>query len=204
MNTKTRTNPKSASSAIDSRIIAAGKIFGDGTMVEMVAAPPGQQQPNLLLWNERKPTVGPGVKHHDCIYEAPLLDPILSLGMRLPACCCDYGSERTLFAGIRDLFPRHLGLPEPDSALITCFVLSTWICDRLPSAPTLAISGPNEQQGIELLRLLHCVCRHPLMLADLTPGYLRSLPMHLSLTLLLDQAMLKFPMLCAPQQPVDL
>jgi hypothetical protein len=194
VNTKTRTNPKNASSATDSRIITAGKIFVDGTMIELVAAPPGQQRPNLLLWNGRKATVGPRVKHGDRIYEAPVLDPTLSAGMRLPTCCCDYGSARNLFAGIRDLFQRHLGLPKPDSALIACFVLSTWLCDRLPSAPTLAISGPNEQLGIELLRLLHCVCRHPLILADLTPGSFRSLPMHLSLTLLLDQAMLKFPM----------
>ena len=41
-----------------------------------------------------------------------------------------------------------------------------------------------------MLRLLSCVCRHPLMLAELTPCSFRSLPMQLSLTLLLDQQLL--------------
>jgi hypothetical protein len=44
---------------------------------------------------------------------------------------------------------------------------------------------------MDVLRLLSCVCRHPLMLAEVTPGGFRSLPMQLSLTLLLNQQELK-------------
>ena len=111
--------------------------------------------------------------------------------MRLPAGCRNYGSARALFDGIRDLFQRHLGLPESESGLIASFAISTWLADRLPTAPNLAISGPDEELGIDVLRLLSCVCRHPLMLAELTPGSFRSLPMQLSLTLLLDQQRLR-------------
>ena len=157
-------------------------------MIELIS---GSSKPNLLLWSGRKANVGPRVDHGGCIYEAPQLDPILWRAMRLPAGCRDYGSARALFDGIRDLFQRHLGLPESESGLIACFVISTWLANRLPSAPGLTISGPDEELGIDVLRLLSCVCRHPLMLAELTPGSFRSLPMQLSLTLLLDQQRLR-------------
>ncbi|MDR3748870.1 MAG: hypothetical protein P4M04_12050 [Acidobacteriota bacterium] len=61
----------------------------------------------------------------------------------------------------------------------------------MPTAPNLTISGPDEELGIDVLRLLSCVCRRPLMLAELTPVSFRSLPMHLSPTLLLDQQRLR-------------
>jgi hypothetical protein len=63
--------------------------------------------------------------------------------------------------------------------------MNTWLADRSPNALTLAISGPDQQLGIQLLRLLRCLCHHPVMLAELTPGSYRML--RLSLRLLLDQ-----------------
>ena len=43
----------------------------------------------------------------------------------------------------------------------------------------------------DVLRLLSSVCRHPLMLAEITPSGLRSLPSQLGLTLLLNQQEMK-------------
>ena len=191
MNTKAKPNVKSGSNAIDRCIISAGEIFADGAMIELIAGSSVPNKPDVLLWNGKKATVGPRVEHGGCIYEAPQLDPILWRAMRLPAGCRDYGSARALFDGIRDLFQRHVGLPESESGLLACFVISTWLAHRLPTAPNLTISGPDEERGIDVLRLLSCVCRHPLMLAELTPGSFRSLPMQLSLTLLLDQHRLR-------------
>ena len=45
--------------------------------------------------------------------------------------------------------------------------------------------------GLDVLRLLGCVCRHSLVLAEITPGTFRSLPTQLVFTLLLDQQGLK-------------
>src|ERR1019366_133766 len=191
LNTKARGNGKSRSNAPNSSIISAGEIFPDGAIIELVSSPSGLNKPDLLLWDGSQATVGPHVEHGGCTYEAPELDPILWRAMRLPAGCHDYRSTRRLFDGIRDLFQRHLGLPESESVLIACFAISTWLADRLPSAPGLTISGPDEELGIDVLRLLSCVCRHPLLLAELTPAAFRSLPMELALTLLLLQQDLK-------------
>jgi hypothetical protein len=191
LNTKAKPNVKSGSNAIDRCIISAGEIFADGAMIELIAGSSVPNKPDVLLWNGRKATVGARVKHGDCIYEAPELAPSLYRATRLPSQCGNYGSARILFAAITDLFRHHLDLPERESSLLACFSISTWLADRLPTAPNLAISGPNEEVGIDVLCLLSCVCRHPLMLAELTLGNFRSLPMHLSPTLLLDQQRLR-------------
>jgi hypothetical protein len=111
--------------------------------------------------------------------------------MRLPSNCADYGSSCGLFAVITNLFKHHLDLPEPESSLLACFSISTWLADRLPTAPSLAVSGPDQELGIEVLRLLSCVCRHPLMLTEVTPGGFRWVPVQLGLTLILEQRELK-------------
>ena len=190
MNTKAYPKVKGGSNATK-RIITAGEIFADGTMIELVSGSSGLHKPDFLRWSGKKATVGTHIKHGGRTYEAPELDPSLYRATRFPSRCDDYDSARDLFAAIVDLFKHHLDLPERESSLLTCFSISTWLADRLPSAPSLAISGPNQESGIDVLRLLSCVCRHPLMLAEVTPVGFRSLCQQLSLTLLLDQQELK-------------
>jgi hypothetical protein len=191
LNTKPKTKAKRRSHATNGCIITPGEIFKDGEMIELVAGSSGLNKPELLLWNGSKATVGPRLERGGCVYEAPDLSPSLYRAMRLPSRSSGYGSARGLFAAIGDLFQHHLDLPERESNLLACFSISTWLADRLPTAPSLALSGPEQELGIDVLRLLSCVCRHPLMLAEVTPSGFRSLPMALGLTLLLNQQDLK-------------
>jgi hypothetical protein len=182
-------NANSASNAKDDCIITAGETFPDGAMIELVASSSGLDKPDLLLWDGSKATVGPRVEHGGRIYEAAELAPSLYRALRLPSQCRDYGSARDLLAETADLFKYRL--PERESALLACFSISTWLADRLPIAPSLVISGPDEELGIDVLHLLSYVCWRSLMLAELTPSSFRSLPMELSLTLLPSQQELK-------------
>ena len=160
-------------------------------MIELVSGSSGLNKPNLLLWNGCNATVGTRVQHGAHTYEAPELAPSLYRATRLPPHCTDYGSARDLFVAVTDLFNLHLDLPKWESSLLACFSIGTWLADCLPTVPTLVISGPDQELGVDALRLLSCVCRHPLMLAEVTPGGFRSLPTQVSLTLLLDQQELK-------------
>jgi hypothetical protein len=188
---KTKPNSKNGLKATKRSITSAGETFADGAMIELVSGSSGFDKPDFLLWKGRKTTIGPHVEHGGCIYEVPELASSLYRATRLPSRCTDYGSARRLFAGIADVFKQHLDLPERESSLLACFSISTWLADQLPSAPSLAISGPDQELGIDVLRLFSCVCRHPLMLAEVTPVGFRSLPTQVSLTLLLDQQELK-------------
>lgn len=179
---------RSGSDAAESCITTAGERFPDGAMIELIARSP---QPDLLLWNGQGAKIGPRVEYGGLIYTAADLHPTLRRAIRLPEGLHDYGSARALFDSVRELFERYLGLHERESSLLACFSISTWMAGPLRTAPNLTISGPDEDMGIDALRLLSSVCRHSLILAELTPSSFRLLPMYLSPTLLLDQQGLK-------------
>jgi hypothetical protein len=183
-------NGKSGST--EARVITTvGESFADGAMIELISGSSETSTPHLLLWNGRKTIVGHQVEHNGRIYQAPELPPSLYRATRFPSHCQGYGSARTLFDLLNDVILHHLDLPERESRLLACFSISTWLADRLPTAPSMAISGFDQELGMEVLRLLSCLCRHPLMLAEVTPGGFRSLRMQLPLTLLLMQQELK-------------
>ena len=173
--------------ADDNCIITAGEIFPAGEMIELVRSASGLTKPDLLFWNGTKSSVGRRIKYGGRFYEGPELDTALYRTMRLPACSSNYDSPRVLFEAISKLFERHLSLLRPESALLACYPISTWLADRLANPLSLAICCSDEALGIDVLRLLDCLCRHPLLLTEVTPASLRSLPMHLSPTLLLNQ-----------------
>jgi len=170
-----------------SNVKTAGEMFADGTLIELVQRASVPNKPNLLLWNGTEATIAPRVQYAGRSYEATELIASVGSATRLPSGCCDYASVRELFTAIASLFTRHLGLPEREARLLAYFSISTWFADCLPTAPGAAIYGPVQGQGTDILRLLNCVCRRPLMLADVTPPGLRSLPMCLHPTLLINQ-----------------
>jgi hypothetical protein len=191
LNTKANPKAKRGANATKRYIPSAGEIFADGTMIELVSGSSALNKPELLLWKGRKTTVGPHIEHGGQTYEVPQLGPSVYRATRFPSRCTDYGSARALFTAIADLFRQRLDLPDRESSLLACFSISTWLADCLPTAPNLTLSGPDEEIGLDVLRLLGCVCRHPLVLAEITPGTFRSLPTQLAFTLLLDQQGLK-------------
>ena len=182
-----RESASERSRAKRSNVKTAGEIFGDGTLIELVSGSSVPNKPDLLLWNGTKATIAPRVQYAGRNYEATELIASVGNATRLPSGCSDYGSVRELCTKIASLFTRHLGLPEPESSLLAYFAISSWFADCLPTAPGLAIYGPFQGQGINVLRLLRCLCRRPLLLADITPAGLRSLPMYLHPTLLINQ-----------------
>jgi hypothetical protein len=184
-------NHEATRSARRTPVITSGEIFPDGTIIELVRGAVGSDKPELLLWSGTAATVAPQVKYRDRVYEAPELSLSLYRAMLLPSRCSDYGSIRPFLSEIVALFNQHLHFSDRESRLMTGFCMSTWLADRLPLAPSLAISGPDQATGIEVLKLLYCLCRHPLLLTEVTPGSFRSLPMHLSLTSLINQEALR-------------
>ncbi len=151
----------------------AGEAFPDGAIIELVSGPSGTNRPNLILWNGAVGTIASELKHGEHTYVAPEIAPSFYHAIRLPTKSMDYGSLEDLFSGIAELFKNYLGLSDRQSRLLTAFSLSTWLADRLPIAPGAVISAADEASGIDVLRLLNCICRRPLLLAELTPSGFR-------------------------------
>ena len=181
-------------------VFTAGEEFADGTIIELVSSPPGCFKPDLLVWNGKRSRSATRAEHDGHTYEALEMDPRVYDAIRFPNRCENYGSACVLFDEMRGLFHDRMKISEADAARCTCVAMTSWLVDRSQSALALALSCSDENRGIDALRLLACLCRRPLLLAELTSAGFRSLPMHLQPTLLIDQQHLGLPLqrlLCA-------
>lgn len=106
--------------------------------------------------------------------------------MPLPTGPEPYGATRQLFATISQTIKDQTGLSVRESAVVTCWVLTTWLHDALPVAPGLAITGCPHKADI-LLRTLRGYCYHPVLLMGLTETVLNSLRTTLYFTLLVNE-----------------
>jgi hypothetical protein len=174
----------------------SGEIFADGSAIELVSSAAGNRL-NLLLWKGDRKQIAPRIEFQGSAYEAPELDESLRRAIRFPSDVKEFGTSKQLLAQMRIPFERYIGLTSPESALLTAWVCSSWFSDCLSCPPMLVIFGPETDRAITLLRLLSCVCRRSLVLADLNRTSLLAL-MSLNPTLLVNQPSwsLKFSELC--------
>jgi hypothetical protein len=170
-------------------IPTAGERFPNAT-IDLVADPSDSYRLNLLLWNGSSATVAPRIEYGRATYEPIALEPSLVNAVQWPKCPIEYGSTRNLFGRVLGLVTQHLEICDAFARLLTCFVFSTWFPDRLSLAPGLAIVGPAHSAGVQALKLLRCLCRRSILLAEASHASLLSLPLHLSPTLLLNQPVL--------------
>jgi len=179
-----------ANSVVAAKCIAtAGKTFPNAT-IDLVADPSDSYRLNLLLWDGSSATVAPRIEYRRFVYEPIALESTLVHSVQWPKCPIHSGSTRSLFERVLGLITQHVEIPDTSARLLTHFVFSTWFPDRLSLAPALAILGPAASEGVQLLRLLRCLCRRSMLLAEASQASLLSLPLQLSPTLLMNRPML--------------
>ena len=176
------TNPSVATAK---RVATVGESFPNA-MIELIADPSDSCRLKLLLWDGTSARVAPRIKYGGRTYEPVALHPTVVRGMRWPTCRSECGSSRELFDRIVGLITQHVGIANQPARLLGYFIFSTWFPDRLTVAPGLAILGPAVSSAIQLLRLLHCVCRRAILLVGMQPDLI-SLPLALSPSLLIDR-----------------
>lgn len=180
-------------SAVAARCIAtAGECFPNAT-IDLVANPSDSYSLNLLFWDGSSATVAPRIEYDRSTYEPIALEPSLVRAVQWPKCPIEYGSTRNLFDSVLGLIKQHLEIWDAFARLLTYFVFSTWFPDRLSLVPGLAIVGPAHSAGVQALKLLRCLCRRSILLAEASHASLLSLPLHLSPTLLMNQPVLTRP-----------
>src|SRR5262249_1823359 len=106
---------------------------------------------------------------------------------RLPTTAEPYNSLPDLITAISQLILRCVALSETDARLLAHFVLATWLIDRLPFAPYLALVGPPQSGKATLLRVLHLLCRRSLFASDAPSVTLLHACHELHPTLLIDE-----------------
>ena len=158
-----------------------GDILLGGVVLEPVEPSSGGRI-ELVRWDGANYEIGPQFKEGEIIYTPGYLHPSLREATRLPRGPAEYGGPGKLFWKIFDLFRDHIGLAREHGVFMTRCVFSTWFPDLCASPITVCITGLNMGQVMKLFRLLHVLCRRPLMVAALNT----SLPFYFAPTLLIN------------------
>ena len=176
---KSSRTPPTSTPGPDTKVVrTSGEIFSDESVIELLSSATDRRL-SLLLWSKRQQTIARHVKHRGRIYEATDVDESLRVAIRFPTEAAPYGTAHQLFSGVRDVFARYLGLALPEASLLTAWTWSTWFPEFASSPPTLVISGPDANHALTLFRLLNCLCRRPLVIADINRGGLfAAMPLH--------------------------
>lgn len=98
-----------------------------------------------------------------------------------------YQSLNDLLQQIDSVLNRTVDLDEKYRFLLSCFVLSTWLVDRLPVAPYVALVGPPGSGKTTLLKVLSLLCRRSLLTADVSPAAFYRVCETITPTLLIDE-----------------
>lgn len=163
-----------------------GEQFADGSSIELIGGVYGGN-PQLMLWDGLKETIGATVEHHGQLYEPAPINASVLQELILPTHRCPHGSTREFLAETCKLVANYTGLPEKFASLVGRVILGSALVEAVSVAPTLEIVGPGIARGNRLMELLRCVCWHALPLTGVTPAGLCSLASGARFTYLIGQ-----------------
>lgn len=107
--------------------------------------------------------------------------------VRFPRNLGAYGSVENLLQDVDQFLARCLDLDERHRFLLACFVLSTWVVDRLSVAPYIALVGLPRSGKSTALNALYLLCRRGLITSDITSAAFYRACDRLTPTLCIDE-----------------
>jgi hypothetical protein len=174
------------------RVETGGEFLPDGKSISLIQPLDGDPL-QLVFADGENAKIAAHVECFGRIYVPPRIPDSFREAIVFPTGMRDLGSTTALFTGIKDSLVRH-GMPAEVAESATYFGFSSWFTEVLPAVPFLLISGPRPEANL-LLQLLGCLVRHPLPLVQISVSSLRSVPMRLRPTLLIDHELARDPLL---------
>ena len=165
------------------------KTFGEaqaGLLLESVVDPDNPENLVLHTWNGRRTATAGKVEHEGISYLPKKLASGLAQSVRFAPPSLPYGSTMKVISSLGDFLSTYARLQPEVADLLVAFGLATWFCDCMSVAPVLYLFGP-ESAVSQVLRLLGCFCRRPVLLGDVDFEGLSTLPSRLGATLLINQ-----------------
>jgi hypothetical protein len=164
----------------------AGEIFSDGVVLDLMHGAKPSEQPQLIVCDGEGSRVVSQYDRNGAIYVPIAIHPTVASAVRFPSGVISYGSTRELFAELVRLVSWIPGVCEHDVRLIGYFMLSDWLSERIDPPPFLWIIAPPTVSTCLLFHILRLLCRRAIVVTDPTSSGLRTLPMQLRPTLVVE------------------
>lgn len=158
-----------------------------GVLVETIRDSEDPSRTTFLHWKNGKATILHEIRHGGRIFVPP--DPTsrsfpdLSLPNGLLPC----SEPAELLAEISSTISSFVKLLPDQLQIVAAFVVASWFPECFEAAPYLWVVGPLGSGKTKLLKLLWCLCRRGLIVADLRSGSIYRLVDGWNPTLLIDE-----------------
>lgn len=159
----------------------------DGTLLDLVCPQRGAA-PKLVVWREGRISISGSYESRGERYIPPALPPELLNAVRLPQNPKPDGGVQHLLGDLGKVIAEQVHLSTSALILLSCFVLCTWLLERVPVAPVLWLIGTPESATLRLLRVLECLCRRSILLEAVSLAGVRRLVRQIRPTLLIADA----------------
>lgn len=161
--------------------------FDDGRIAELVQDPSDPTRTQLAVWNDGSISYASKLQSHGRVFVPLRLEGDFVQDVLLPSAAEPYGSIRDLVGEVGAVMLRTVCLSDLDRAVLTFFVLYSWVADRLPVAVYLSVFGPPGSGKTTLLGVLRLLCRRSLLTSDVSSAAFYGACDRIKPTLLLDE-----------------
>jgi hypothetical protein len=159
----------------------------DGSLLELIEDPENHSRSLLAVYKDGEVQLTHQLEAQGRAFIPVPRDLEIVRHVRLPKGAKPYESTRALLLDIVSIISECIELKESYSFLLANFVLSTWLIDRLPVAPYVALVGLPGSGKTTLLRILRLLCRRSLLTADITSAAFYRVCDRINPTLLIDE-----------------
>jgi hypothetical protein len=167
-------------------------------IIELVGDPIHGTDLKLLLWDGAKAVIEPRVKltwsisdpepHELLVTFDPInLDASVRRAIWFPSRVDSFGSSRQLFDEMCGAIKQYTDLPENLVSLAAHAARASWFPEARDAPISLVIRGPQSPQARQLLFVLSCLYRRAILLGEIVPAALYSLPLDLSPSLFIER-----------------
>ena len=159
----------------------------DGTLVDTIEEPNNSSRSLLAIYRDNRVSYTERFETDDeILLPISRTSGILS-EVRFSRGAKSYECAAGLLDQLFRLFCYCLDAPGDHLKLLSCFVVSTWLIEKLPIAPYVAFVGLPYSGKTTALRLLSFLCRHSLLTSDITSPSFYEVCNRVAPTLLIDE-----------------
>jgi hypothetical protein len=140
----------------------------DGTLLDSIEDPNNPARTLLAVYRDQSLHYADRFEADDRIFVPISRTTEILRYVRFSRGAKPYKSTDHLLGALYAAIARCLDMSESQRVLISCFILSTWLFEKLPVAPYLALVGLPRSGKTTALRLLDLLCRRGLLTSDIT------------------------------------
>jgi len=157
------------------------------TLLEMIQHPNDATKSLLLVWKNGQVRFAEKVKIGDQVFLPLPRNAAITRHLRLANGIESLESAKNLILQIVHFLSSTVELSTLELVVVSCFVVCTWLIEKLPFAPYVAFVGPPGSGKTTALRVLNLLCRRGLLTSDISPSAFYEICDRMTPTVLIDE-----------------